>query len=283
MPEGFSFPANEQLWIPMSRDASAERRGDQSYESSVGVTAVGRLANGVTPEQASDEAAAIFARLAKLYPRSNAGVTTNVVPVAEGAVNDANRVINTMFAAVLLVLLIACANVASLIFVRPEPACVRSGHASRARRAAAATHRADAGARASSSAAFGVIGGLVLAAVALHLTEVAIHSLAETELPPGGRSPSTAASRSSPLASRSRRPCSPGIVPAWRASRPDVDAHSSRWRPHRHGHAAQQVHRGDGDRRGRVLRRAADWRGDHDARLGAVTATRLWRRRQRAS
>ncbi len=70
---------------------------------------------------------AIFARLAKLYPRSNAGVTANVVPVAEGAVNDAKRVINTMFAAVILVLLIACANVASLIFVRSNQRVYEAG------------------------------------------------------------------------------------------------------------------------------------------------------------
>jgi predicted permease len=221
MPKGFSFPANEQLWIPMARDSSMERRGDQSYEASVGVTAVGRLADGITPQQASEEAAAIFARLAKLYPRSNAGVTANVVPVAEGAVNDANRVINTMFAAVILVLLIACANVASLIFVRANQRVYEAGM-----RVALGAQRprliVQMLAESIIVSAFGVAGGLVVAAVALHLTDVAIHSLAETEFPPwwtfsiDGRVALFAIGVALAAALLS------GIVPAWRASRPDV-------------------------------------------------------------
>src|SRR6185369_12165927 len=86
MSKGFAFPSVEQIWLPMMRDATQEHRGDQTYESAVGVIGIGRLAKGVTGAQASAEASDVFARLAKLYPRSNAGVTTNVVPVAEGSI-----------------------------------------------------------------------------------------------------------------------------------------------------------------------------------------------------
>jgi predicted permease len=221
MPQGFSFPSNEALWIPMSRNAAQERRGEQSYESAVGVTGIGRLANGVTPAQASQEAAAIFARLAKLYPRSNAGVTTNVLPVAEGSAGDANRVINTMFAAVLLVLLIACANVASLIFVRSNLRVYEAGMrvALGARRPRLIVQML---AESIIVSAIGVLGGLVLAAVALHLTDLAVRDLVETKSPPwwtfsiDGRVALFAAGAALGAALLA------GIVPALRASRPDV-------------------------------------------------------------
>ncbi len=221
MPQGFSFPSNEALWIPMSRNAAQERRGEQSYESAVGVTGIGRLANGVTPAQASQEAAAIFARLARLYPRSNAGVTTNVLPVAEGSAGDANRVINTMFAAVLLVLLIACANVASLIFVRSNLRVYEAGMrvALGARRPRLIVQML---AESIIVSAIGVLGGLVLAAVALHLTDLAVRDLVETKSPPwwtfsiDGRVALFAAGAALGAALLA------GIVPALRASRPDV-------------------------------------------------------------
>ena len=221
MPQGFAFPSNEDLWIPMARDLALERRGDQSYETAVGVMGLGRLAKGATPMQASDEFAAIFERLAKLYPRSNAGVTTNVLPVAEGSVSDVNPVINIMFAAVVLLLLIACANVASLIFVRANLRVYEAGM-----RVALGAKRArlfvQMMAESVIVSVIGVIGGLVLAAIALHLTDVAVHGMEE------GTSPlwwtfsidGSVALFASGVALLSALLA--GIVPALRASRPDV-------------------------------------------------------------
>lgn len=221
MPKGFSFPSNEDLWVPMQRDATKERRGDQSHENSVGVTAVGRLAKGATLDQAKYEAEQIFERLAKLYPRSNAGVTANIVTVAEGAIGDTARIINTMFAAVLLVLLISCANVASLIFVRANMRVYEAGMrvALGARRPRLITQMLGESIIVSF---FGVIGGLVLAALGLHFTNVAVHNLSEEKTPVWWTFPvdwnvalfaAGVALVSALLA---------GIVPALRASRPDV-------------------------------------------------------------
>lgn len=221
MPQGFSFPSIEQLWLPMMRDATQEHRGDQSYETAVGVIGIGRLAKGITATDASEEAEGIFTRLGKLYPRSNAGVTANVVPVAEGSISDDRQVINTMFAAVVLVLLIACANVASLIFVRAN---LRVYEASMRVALGAKRGRLFVQMLMESLivSVFGVFGGLVLAAVALHLTDIAIHSAEESTSPLwwtfsiDGRVALFAgavAVLSAVLA---------GIVPALRASRPDV-------------------------------------------------------------
>jgi predicted permease len=221
MPKGFSFPSVEQLWLPMMRDPTQEHRGEQSYESAVGVVGIGRLAKGVSRAQATEEAQDVFARLAKLYPRSNAGVTANVLPVAEGSISDDNHVINTMFAAVVLVLMVACANVASLIFVRAN---LRVYEASMRVALGAKRLRLFVQMLAESLIVsfFGVLGGIALAAVALHLTEIAIHGSEESTSPLwwtfsiDGRVALFAAGvavLSALLA---------GIFPALRASRPDV-------------------------------------------------------------
>jgi predicted permease len=221
MPKGFAFPTNEDLWVPMQRDAALERRGDQSHENSVGVIAVGRLAKDVSPEQAANETKEIFSRLAKLYPRSNAGVTANVVTVAEGSIGDTARIINTMFAAVLLVLLISCANVASLIFVRANMRVYEAGMrvALGARRPRLVVQMLGESIIVSF---FGVIGGLVLAALGLHFTNVAVHNLSEEKAPVWWTFPidwnvalfAAGVALAAALLS--------GIVPALRASRPDV-------------------------------------------------------------
>jgi len=221
MPKGFSYPSDEVLWIPMARDASQERRGEQSFEASVGVMTVGRLARGVTLELAQRELAEITSRLATLYPRSNAGITANVVPLAEATVYEANRVIYTLFATVWLVLLIACANVASLFVVRANFRAYEAGM-----RVALGARRPRLILQMLSEAlivsALGVVGGLVLAAVGLHLMHVSVRALVEQNAPlwwqfsVDGRVALFAAGAAVLAALLS------GIVPALRASRPDV-------------------------------------------------------------
>src|SRR5689334_25213495 len=73
MAQGFAFPSIEQLWLPMMRDATQEHRGDQSYETAVGVIGIGSLALGVTGAKASAEGSDDFARLRKLYTHSTEG------------------------------------------------------------------------------------------------------------------------------------------------------------------------------------------------------------------
>jgi putative ABC transport system permease protein len=221
MPKGFAFPSIEQLWLPMMRDATQEHRGDQSYEHAVGVIGIGRLARGVTGAQASAEASDVFDRLAKLYPRSNSGITANVVPVAEGSISDNRQVMNTMFAAVVLVLLIACANVASLIFVRAN---LRVYEASMRVALGAKRVRLFVQMLAESLivSVFGVIGGLMLAAVALHLTNIAVHESEESSSPLWWTFSIDARVTVFACGAAVLAAVLAGIFPAVRASRPDV-------------------------------------------------------------
>jgi predicted permease len=113
MPEGFRFPELHDMWLPLNIDpGTLERR------EGPGLAAIGRLADGVTEEEARTQLTAIAARLTQRYPEAN----REIVPVVDSwmevqIVDEETRgLLYTMFVAVVGVLLIACANVANLLF-----------------------------------------------------------------------------------------------------------------------------------------------------------------------
>src|SRR5690606_20218035 len=66
MPRGFGFPQNQDLWMPLVPTADRRRRDARGLWF-----AFGRLADGVTREQARAELAATGAQLALSYPDTN--------------------------------------------------------------------------------------------------------------------------------------------------------------------------------------------------------------------
>ena len=88
-------------------------RGDHQIE------VIGRLDDGVTIERAREELTAIASALSMEYPESNRGWTVRLVPFAEWLVPPAVRdSLMLLLGAIGVVLLIACANVASLLLAR---------------------------------------------------------------------------------------------------------------------------------------------------------------------
>jgi putative ABC transport system permease protein len=113
MPAGFHFPSRAQLWTPQDMDTKSlgERGGHW-------LNAVGRLKPGVSVQQAQAEMALIAAQLEKQYPDSNHKVGASLVGLHEAVVGDSRASLLTLLGAVVLVLLIACANVANLLLAR---------------------------------------------------------------------------------------------------------------------------------------------------------------------
>ena len=117
MPEGFGFPGRAiELWVPQTwfGDWSAEvvRRGTDNWR------VVGRLRDGVSIEEAREDLSGIAAQLEQ-SSAENAGLGVAVVPLHDQVTGGPFRLaLWTLFGAVGLVLLIACANVAHLYVVR---------------------------------------------------------------------------------------------------------------------------------------------------------------------
>src|SRR4029078_4787813 len=114
MPDGFAFPNNDKIWLPMQTDPLASKRGDGQY-----LQTIGKLKPGVSLDQANVDVATIAKRLATEYKETNDGFTANVMSFTDNYVGtEPRQLLYTMLGAVFFVLLIACANVANLLLDR---------------------------------------------------------------------------------------------------------------------------------------------------------------------
>src|SRR5437660_10657689 len=82
------------------------------------VYAIGHLRSDATFERAKTELAGIAGRLAAEYPRSNSDRTADIVPFQHVLVRDFRLALVVLFGAVVVILLIGCANVANLLLAR---------------------------------------------------------------------------------------------------------------------------------------------------------------------
>jgi len=113
MPPKFRFPADDDLWVALRPPAS----GDVSRVP--GVEVLGRLRRGATRDAVRAELDTAFASLsAELHPGDPAPRSI-VRPLSwEFVDRGTRRMLTLMFVATVLILLIACADVANLLFVR---------------------------------------------------------------------------------------------------------------------------------------------------------------------
>jgi putative ABC transport system permease protein len=116
MPKQMFSPRTVDVWFPVMRRTDDQMW--QSRENHPGLIGWGRLKAGVTLEAALAEMKQISARLSKQYPDSNAAVGVNVTQLLENQVQDYRASLNLLLGAVVLVLLIACANLANLLAAR---------------------------------------------------------------------------------------------------------------------------------------------------------------------
>jgi predicted permease len=114
-PRNFRFPpqSQAQVVLPYASPLQAPAQRKSSW-----VFAVGRMKAGTRPEEVSAQMAALSQRFAQQHPTQNEGSVYYTVPLRDALIGDTRRPLLLMQGAVVLVLLIACVNVANLLLVR---------------------------------------------------------------------------------------------------------------------------------------------------------------------
>jgi putative ABC transport system permease protein len=117
MPRGASLPGplagDDVVWLPM-RMTPAQWSGNTSHN----YTVIARLADGVSVERASAELAAFTARMTADHPDTHRGLGARLVPVSEQTVHAIRPALLVIAGGVALLLLVACANAATLLIAR---------------------------------------------------------------------------------------------------------------------------------------------------------------------
>jgi putative ABC transport system permease protein len=121
-PRSFGFPERSHFWMlspkpvpPPSMDVQGDLLANREVQYFL---AVGRMKPGVTIEQAQADVSTIAQRLAQQFPKSHGRRGVALQRLRDQIVGDVQRTILLLLAAVGAVLLIACANIASLLLAR---------------------------------------------------------------------------------------------------------------------------------------------------------------------
>jgi predicted permease len=115
LPESFRYPVwgeRVEIFVPLRADATQAGRGNRY------LTVIGKLRAGVSRERADEELATIAGRLAVAYPENMSGRGIRTLGLAENVRSFVERSLELLFAAVSVVLLIACINLAGLSLAR---------------------------------------------------------------------------------------------------------------------------------------------------------------------
>ena len=112
MPPGFDYPTQTEIWFPLRVDPAKEKRFNRF------LNVVGRLKPRVDIKQAQAEMTVINERLAQSYVDSNRGWNVKLTNLQDRLIGNLRASLLILLAAVTLVLLIACANIANLQLAR---------------------------------------------------------------------------------------------------------------------------------------------------------------------
>ena len=114
LPQGFSYPDNTDLW----HLTDAVKREYQEPRGTIAWSALARLKDDVSTEQAQAQLTPIAERLEQQYPTTNGGRRVEVARLLDFMTGNARPTLFILLAAVGIVLMIACANVATVLLAR---------------------------------------------------------------------------------------------------------------------------------------------------------------------
>ena len=111
-------PGNHtEVYLPLA--VVAYKQGDLHQRGNhADARTIARLKPGITLEQARDRLTLIAHRIAAAYPATDSGFSANLTPLSQEEVGNVRPALAVLVAAVALVFLLACANVANLALVR---------------------------------------------------------------------------------------------------------------------------------------------------------------------
>jgi putative ABC transport system permease protein len=114
MGKDFDFPPSEQIWRPLALTPA-----EQTLRSDRYIMPIGRLKPGVSARDAAAEMKTIQSRLEQQFPNTESGWNVRVITAGVFVAGELSvKYCTLLIWAVLFVLLIACANVANLLFAR---------------------------------------------------------------------------------------------------------------------------------------------------------------------
>jgi predicted permease len=112
MPEGFRFPDGADIWMPYGESLASGSRTAHNWR------AVARLKPDIGWEAAQAQLASTMQALAREYPQDYESKSAAATPLKQRLTGETSATLWMLLAAVSLVLLIACANVANLLLAR---------------------------------------------------------------------------------------------------------------------------------------------------------------------
>lgn len=120
MPAGFNFPQDAEFWLAAPNDipGGAGPGDPRENRGAHYLRGIGRLAEGVSVEQANAELATITEQLKAQYPDTNTNFTTLATPLQDQLIGSSRTPLLILLGAVACVLLIVIANVANLLMAR---------------------------------------------------------------------------------------------------------------------------------------------------------------------
>src|SRR5258707_4554018 len=118
MPPGFQFPDQQtELWVSIT-SVRPDLREEIVARGNLEMSVIGRLNANVTLSQAQAEIAVIAHRLEQKYPDSNRDLGVRLIPLQEAVVGKFRSALLILMGSAALVLLIACANIGTLLLAR---------------------------------------------------------------------------------------------------------------------------------------------------------------------